>query len=347
MRAITVLPGQAHTARVDEVAEPAPSEHTLLVDALALGICGTDLEITSGQYGWAPPGRERLILGHESLGRVRSAPAGSGFAVGDHVAGIVRRPDPVPCANCAAAEWDFCSNGRYTERGIKELDGYGAERWRVEPGFAVKVDPALGIAGVLLEPTSVVAKAWEVAERLGARTVWQPRTVLITGAGPIGLLAALLGVQRRLDVHVLDRVTDGPKPQLVRALGASYHHGELEQAGPPPDLVLECTGVDELVFRAMAHLRPNGVICLTGVSSAARKITVNLGALNREIVLENNIAVGSVNANRRHYQAAADALARADRKWLDALITRRVPLSRFAEALERRPGDVKTIVTFD
>ena len=152
------------------------------------------------------------MLGHESLGRVLEAPAESGLARGDLVVGIVREPDPVPCPNCAAGEWDMCRNGRYTEHGIRGLHGFGSERFRVEPGHAVKLDPRLGDVGVLLEPASVLAKAWEHVERIGRRAVWEPWRVLVTGAGPIGLLAAMMGVQRGLDVHVLDVVTEGPKP---------------------------------------------------------------------------------------------------------------------------------------
>ena len=107
---------------MEDVPEPGPELGSVVVEALAVGVCGTDVEISDGLYGWAPPGRERLILGHESLGRVID-PGTSGFAVGDHVVGIVRRPDPVPCPSCAVGEWDMCSNGRYTERGIKLLTG--------------------------------------------------------------------------------------------------------------------------------------------------------------------------------------------------------------------------------
>ena len=126
-------------------------------------------------------------------------------------------------------EWDFCRNGGYTERGIKALHGYGSERWRIEPDFAVKLDPALGALGVLMEPTTVVAKAWEQIDRINARATIGPRRVLVTGAGPIGLLAALLADQRGFEVHVLDRATDGPKPELVRALGATYHSGSVHR----------------------------------------------------------------------------------------------------------------------
>src|ERR1700687_4069976 len=205
MRALTVAPGIANSARVDDVPEPPRSDGAVLVRSLALGVCGTDREIVSGSYGWAPPGEKRLVIGHEapgevceapadsgvrpgdrvggmggarrgktrrgigheSLGEVCEAPADSGFRPGDRVVGIVRRPDPVPCPACAVGEWDMCRNGRYTERGIKERNGYGADFFRVEPDFLVKVDRALGDAGVLVEPASVVAKAWDHTECIG------------------------------------------------------------------------------------------------------------------------------------------------------------------------------------
>jgi threonine dehydrogenase-like Zn-dependent dehydrogenase len=341
MRAITVIPGQAGSAALEDVPEPDEAAGALLADGLALGICGTDGEIVRGEYGWAPPGAERLVLGHESLGRVREAPEGSGFAAGDLVVGIVRRPDAVPCGPCAAGEWDFCANGRYTERGIKELHGYGSERWRVEPEFALKLDPELEDVGVLLEPTTVVAKAWEQIERIGARATFAPHRVLVTGAGPIGLLAALLAVERGYEVHVLDQVTDGPKPELVERLGGTYH------AGDPPgtfDVAIEATGVVPVVAEALRATARNGIVCLTGVSPADRSLDFDMGGFNRDLVLENGVVFGSVNANRRHYEAAAEALGRADRDWLRALITRRVPLDRWQEALERKPDDVKVVV---
>ena len=347
MRAITVVPGKQGSARLDDLPEPDPAGGAVLVQALALGVCGTDLEITGGRYGWAPPGRERLVLGHESLGRVIEAPGGGELARGDLVAGIVRHPDPVPCKNCAIGEWDMCRNGRYTEHGIKELDGFGSERWRIQPEFAVKINPAAGRLGVLLEPATIVVKAWEHVERIGRRARWEPRRVLITGAGPIGLLAALLGKQRGLDVHVLDRVTEGPKPDLVAALGAVYHHGSVEEACRESDVVIECTGVGDLVFDVMQHLAPNGFVCLTGLSSGGRSIGVDAGALNRELVLSNEVIVGSVNANRRHYQYAAEALAKSDHDWLARLITRQVPPDHFQEALVRQPDDVKVTIQFD
>lgn len=348
MLALTVQPGRAGSVDVAEVDDPAPAEGELLVQGLAVGVCGTDHEIVDGEYGWAPPGRDRLVLGHESLGVVQQAAAG--FEIGDLVAGVVRRPDPVPCGACAHGEWDMCRNGRYTERGIKELDGYASELWTVPAEFAVKVPAHLGLAGVLTEPASVVAKAWEQVERVGARAWFEPRTALVTGAGPIGLLAAAIGVQRGLDVHVLDRVTDGPKPGLVRDLGATYHSDAVADVArrARPDVVIEATGVGQLVFDAMAETGSYGIVCLTGVSPRGRMLRVDAGGLNRDLVLENDAVVGSVNANLRHYQAAAEALGRADAGWLRRLITATIPLRDAPRAFTEPSGsNVKAVITLD
>ncbi|MPZ13818.1 MAG: alcohol dehydrogenase catalytic domain-containing protein [Chloroflexi bacterium] len=346
MQAITVRPHVAGSARLEDIAEPPEHDGDVLVRTLEVGVCGTDDEIVGGAYGAPPPGRDWLVLGHESLGEVIDTPVSSGLQPGDVVVGIVRRPDPVPCLACATGEWDMCRNGLYMERGIKQLDGFASERFRTGSDFIAKLPPDLRSVGVLVEPTSVVAKAWEQIERIGARAVWQPRRVLITGAGPIGLLATLLAVQRGLDVHVLDLVTDGPKPRLVREVGATFHSGSTAEACSGADIVLECTGVGQVVFDVMRSTSPAGIICLTGVSTGGRTLGVDLGALNRDMVLENDVVFGSVNANRRHYEAAVQALARADREWLASLITRRVPLARWSEALQRDPTDVKTVIDF-
>jgi len=341
-----VQPGHAGSLAVEDVPDPQPGVGDLLVDGLAVGVCGTDKEIAGGEYGWAPPGRQRLVVGHESLGRVRQAPADSGFASGDLVVGVVRRPDPVPCGACAHGAFDMCRNGRYTERGIKSLDGYASQSWTLAPDYAVRLAPGLGDVGVLVEPTSVVAKAWEEIERIGSRSWFEPERVLVTGAGPIGLLAAMLGRQRGLEVHVLDQVRSGPKPGLVEALGATYHCDGFDQAvaGGRPDIVIEATGVAPLVVAAMAGTASYGIVCLTGVSTPGRTVSLDAGGLNRSIVLENDVVFGSVNANLRHYGLAADALSAADPEWLGRLVSRRVPLESFAEAFESRDDDVKVVL---
>jgi threonine dehydrogenase-like Zn-dependent dehydrogenase len=345
MRAITLTPGVKGSARLEDVAEPDAADGSLLVRTLALGICATDRDIVDAQYGEAPPGHEHLILGHESLGVVEQASNGP-FAAGDHVVGIVRRPDPVPCPACAAGEWDMCRNGLYTERGIKGRHGFGSERFRLEPEFAVKVDASLGLLAVLLEPVSIVAKAWDHVGRIGNRARWwRPRNVLITGAGPVGLLAALMGAQRNLEVHVFDRNRDGPKPALVRMLGGTHHASldDIDTIGP--DIVMECTGAPAVIGDILGRTGSGGIACLLSVTPN-HVIEIDIGLFNRRTVLDNDALFGAVNANRSHYEMAAQALAKADKTWLGRLITRRVPLERWSEALEHRQGDIKTIIDF-
>ena len=191
----------------------------------------------------------------------------------------MRRPDPVPCAPCAAGEWDFCANGEYTERGIKQLHGYGSERWRVEPDFAVRLDPGLEDVGVLLEPTSVVAKAWEQIERIGGTRDASRRAACSSPAlGRSGCWPRCSRSSAASEVHVLDQVTAGPKPELVRRLGGTYHarrrlgrrasrhrgRGDGRPPGGRPG--------------AARHQR-NGIVCLTGVSSGGRPLDFDIGAL--------------------------------------------------------------------
>jgi threonine dehydrogenase-like Zn-dependent dehydrogenase len=275
VRALTVRPGVPGSLGLCDVGEPRPGEGPLLVEGLAVGLCGTDTEIIGGGYGAAPPGEQVLVLGHENLGRVQQAPPDSGFSAGDLVVGIVRRPDPEPCPACAAGEWDMCR---------------------------------------------------------------------LIGAGPVGLLAALLGVQRGLRVHVFDRVTDGRKPVLVRSLGATYHHDSLPASGLRPDVVVECTGAPQAVVDVLTHTGIDAIVCLTGVSAVGSVLPLDVGGLNREAVLGNDVIFGTVNANKRHYDEAARALAAADRKWLSRVITRVVPLHRYGEAFTRHPDDVKVVL---
>jgi threonine dehydrogenase-like Zn-dependent dehydrogenase len=242
----------------------------------------------------------------------------------------------------------MCLNGGYSERGIKERNGYGSEYFRVEPEFAIRVGPELGSLGVLLEPASILAKAWDHTLAIGARSgSWRPRTVLVTGAGPIGLLAALMGAQRGLDVHVFNRGSGGPKEALVRDLGGTYHTVDLHQlAELQPDVIMECTGAANVIRDCLDVIAPSGIICLTGFTSSGSKVELDVSAFDRVLVLNNRVVFGTVNANRDHYLEAEDALRRADKNWLARLITRRVPLDRYEEALDHRPGDIKVVIDF-
>jgi glucose 1-dehydrogenase len=322
-----------------DLPEPSADDGDVLVETLAVGVCGTDREIAAGKAGRAPEGRDWLVLGHESLGRVLEAPSGSGLVPGDLVAGVVRRPDPVPCQFCLIGQPDMCENGLYTERGIRGLDGFAAERFRVEHDYAVRVDPALGLAGVLIEPASILIKAWELLDQAVRRP---RRTALVLGAGPIGLLAAMLGVQRGLEVHVVDRAERGPKPRQARALGAVYHTCARDAEGAY-DAVVECCG--ELIGEAIARTAPAGAVCLVSGESIPAG-TMSLAGLSRDLVHGNKVVIGTVNSNRRHFAAAHEALLAADRGWLEGLLTNRVPLADWPSAFTPSPEHVKTVIHF-
>ena len=345
MKAITVEPKKPGTVRYEDIPEPDAHDGSILVEAVAAAVCGTDVEIAEGKYGWAPPGKTRLVLGHESLGRIMDPGTSRSLRKGDRVVGIVRRPDPVPCPNCAVGEYDMCRNGQYTERGIKEIDGFMSERWRIEPEYAIKVDPSLGILGVLLEPMTVVVKAFEQVLRIGQRSFWEPKTILVTGAGPIGLLAAAVACLGGYEVHVLDRVETGLKPDLVRALGATYHSGRVLDIGFEPDIIVECTGAGPVLADSTQKIGAGGIICLTGIGTGGF-VNRAVGDVAAAAVLKNNVIVGSVNANRRHWYKASDRLTRLDPKWLSRLITRHERPENFEEALERRPEDIKVVIQF-
>lgn len=342
MLAMTVVPGKPASAAVADIAEPVESDGAVLVEGIAIGVCGTDREIIASSDVLLPPSASELILGHESLGRVISAPDGCGVLAGDTIVGIVRRPDD--CACCRNGEWDFCRTGQYTERGIRGAHGYGAQRWRIPPEYVVSVDPSLGLLGVLVEPASVVAKAWEQIDHIRGRGCAAGRTALITGAGPIGLLAALFAVQRGYQTHVLDLAETGPKPRLTRALGAAYHTGDVDDIGVEPDVVVEATGVGQLVFDLLDATARNAVVCLTGIASGTQPLRIAPDQVNRNLVTGNGVVFGTVNAARRHYEQAIAALRIADPTWLTGLITRQVPLTHWTDALDKQPDDVKVVV---
>lgn len=318
--------------------EPVPEDGDLLVEGLALGVCGTDRSLLARGLRRSPAG-QRMVVGHESLGRVVHAPSGSSFRPGDLVTGLVRRPDPEPCPNCANGDPDICLNGNFTERGIKASDGYGAERYLLGEDYAVAVNAQLGLTGVLFEPTSIVAKAWERLDA-AARRPGDGRS-LILGAGPIGLLAALLATQRGYETHVVDRVSGGPKVSRVRALGATYHRGTDGLTGRF-DAIVECTG--ELVGEAIAAMAPGGALCLVAGGHRGSVPDIELSALSAAMTGGNRTITGISSSHRRHFEAGAAALSEADRDWLVGLLTTTTSLEDYAAAFESGPDTIKSVI---
>ncbi len=337
--AVLVRPGQARSAALGdvEVGKPGPGE--VLARTVRVGICGTDAEIDRGEYGEAPPGASQLVLGHESLLRIEGT--------GELAVGIVRRPCPELCPNCAAGRWDMCTTGDYAEHGIRRLDGFLRERLVIPADGLVRVPGALEPVAVLVEPLSIVEKAIAEAWAIQARLKWTPTRALVTGAGPVGLLAAYALRQRGLEVWVVDqRPAGSPKALAATAVGAHYVD-DIEQAGSGFDLAVEATGYAPLLFRASSLLARNAVLALTGVTSGHHEVSVDANALNADMVLENQVIFGSVNAARAHYEQAVADIGDWVKRWPGAterLITARHPLADFRAALGKSPDDIKTVV---
>lgn len=356
MNAVAVVPGTRDSLHVrDDAPDPGPSDGDVLVRVLA-GICGTDLEIHHGLFGAAPEGSPFLILGHESLGVVEAAPAGSGLAKGDLVAATVRRSCPEACAACVSDQNDMCLTGHYLERGIIGLHGFMSERYVESPRYLVPVSRHLAAVGVLLEPMSIVQKGIDQALRIQQRVSWGPRRSVVVGAGPVGLLAALALKLRGVDVCVTSLEPEGSvKARLLADAAIRYVStavSPLEEVATllgPIDLVFEATGAPAVVFAAMRLLGPDGICILSSLTSPGRRIEVDVSAWNRDMVLGNRIVMGTVNAARRHFETAARDLQAAEDLhpgWLRRLITRRLPFADAAKALERGPDDIKIVLEF-
>lgn len=358
MKAVAVVPGNRESLHVrDDAPDPQPKEGEALVRVVAAGVCATDVEIHEGLYGQAPPGSPFLILGHENLGVVESSPAASGLSSGDLVVSTVRRPCPEACRACVSDQNDMCLTGNFRERGIKGIHGFMSERYAESPHYLVRLPASLRAVAVLMEPTSVVEKGIEQAFRIQQRLTWEPRKAVVLGAGPVGLLAALVLRLRGLEVHVAALEPEGsPKARLVEQIGMRYVSTASTPIDALPsrigriDLVFEATGATPVVFPAMRILGPNGVCILSSVTGGERKMEVDVATWNREVVLGNRLAFGTVNAARRHFEEGVRDLEHAEARfpgWLGNLITRRIPFTEAPKALTRTPSDIKIVLEFN
>jgi threonine dehydrogenase-like Zn-dependent dehydrogenase len=362
MKAVAVNPGKAGSAHLADVPEPSleqvPDGRGVLVRILRVGLDGTDHEINEGQYGTAPDGDDFLVLGHESFGVVEEVGARvTKLAPGDYVVARVRRAGTSPYDLIDMP--DMTTDDEYFEHGISRVHGFLTERYVEDPEYLIRIPPALTQVAVLLEPTSVVEKgihqAYEIQRRL---RVWDPRRAAVLGAGTIGLLATMALRNRGLEVTTFGL---DPAPylnsDLVEALGARYvstrehtipqiadEHGQF-------DLIFEATGFSPLVFEAMCLLLgKNGVIVLSSVTGGMRRVEVPSDAINLDFVLGNKVMVGTVNANRVHFEEGVRDIAIAEAQypgWLSRLLTHPVRgLDAFEEALGLlgTPGVIKVYV---
>lgn len=359
MRALALTPGRADSLRLVDRPEPrveAPDQ--IKVQTLRVGICGTDREEAEGGRAEAPAGADELVIGHEMLGQV--VQAGDAVATvhpGDLVVFTVRRGCG-ECEPCAINRSDMCRTGRYKERGIKGLDGFQAEYVVDTEEYVVRIPREIEAIGVLAEPLSIVEKAIDDAVRLqfarlpGALATpdWLfDRPCLVAGLGPIGLLAAMALTIRGARVCGMDIVpADSARPEWLRAIGGSYIDGrevepdQIRDEHGPMQLLFEATGVPALAFNLLDALDYNGVYVLTGIPGSGRTIELPAAELIRDLVLNNQVMVGSVNAAQGHFQMAVNDLREAEHRWpglAARLITERHRPEDAPELLQHHPAD--------
>ena len=342
MKALVVEPGVAHTACVEDVAEPTGDG--VLLRVLEVGVCGTDREISEGLFGVAPDGEHKLVIGHESLAEV--ARDGHGFSKGDLVCATVRRSCG-HCLACGEGSPDSCLTGDYSERGITRLDGFARELLLEDPHQLVPIPRSLGRLAVLAEPTSICTRGVRHALTIGARQPWEPKRALVTGAGAVGILSTMLLRLEGLDVWTASLEESSP---IADALGAHYvstKTTELADLGAF-DIVIEAAGSAQLMLDALGLLGRSGVACLLGIDGREGKAHIENKVIGVDAVLENRVLFGSVNARRDDWVTGVEALDRAREQFpgaLEELIGLRVPLDRFEEAFAYRGG--KATLTLD
>ncbi len=357
MRAVAVYPSQ-HQVRVVDHPEPKLTTDTQArMRVLDVGVCGTDREIVSFQYGTPPEGSDYLIIGHESLSEVVEAGSKvSKVKPGDLVVMTVRRPCPHPyCVACREGRQDFCYTGDFTERGIKQKNGYMTEFVVEEEEYLNPVPRELRDVGVLVEPLTIAEKSLEQIWMVQKRLPWEgPHRAVVLGAGPVGILGAMALKVEGFDVSVYSRSPDhAEKNRILSAIGVEYIAAEthstedMARMAGPIDVVYEATGASGLAFDVLKHLGPNAVFVFTGVPGRKEPIPVDTDEIMRNMVLNNQLVLGSVNAPPQAFQSAIQHLGIFAQQWPDTLrsvITGRFPLDRALDALKNQPGGVKNVV---
>lgn len=333
MRALRLDFGQRRLSVVDHPEPLPPGEGEVRIRLIEGGVCGTDRGVAGFEFGSPPAGESSLVLGHEAFGIVDALGPGVGhLQIGQTVVPMVRRDCAPNCAMCRRGRRDNCLTGEYVERGIFGLHGYLCEYAVDRAADLIPVPADLTSYGVLVEPASVIEKAWELALLLHQG---EPRSVIVLGAGPIGILAAWCALHNQFHVTVVSREDESsPRAMLLKEHGVRYAQS---LDGLSADIVIEACGSGELAVAALGSLRPLGVLIVLGAQASTVKVPF------LDMIIGNRIIAGCVNASRQHFERAVTRLREYDPRWLAPLITR-VPLAVAAEILFRPPsGAIKVV----
>ncbi|MFH1848534.1 MAG: glucose 1-dehydrogenase [Candidatus Omnitrophota bacterium] len=354
MKAIAVIPKKSNSAHLVDAKDPKINDSEVLVKTIRVGIDGTDSEINEGLYGDAPKGEKFLIIGHESFGVVEAAGKDAkGFKKGDYVVATVRRPCG-QCINCNSGESDMCLTGKFKERGIMGLHGFMSEYYKEVPDFLVKVPAEFKDVGVFLEPLSIVEKATYQIMKIQERMNWQPKNALILGTGSIGLLATMLLRTYDITTYTLARSPKGClKSKIAETCGSEYIDvtktplPKLKQKIGNIDIIIDATGSSKVAFDAIDILGINGVLCLTSITGGTNKIEIPSDKMNLDMVLGNKLVFGTVNGNRRYFEAGVGRFRVFEDRWpglLNKMLTKRLDFREFKTGLNRERKDIKTVL---
>jgi threonine dehydrogenase-like Zn-dependent dehydrogenase len=361
MKAVAIFPKSREVRVLEDAPEPRLRSSTeVRVRTLEVGVCGTDKELLRFTHGAPPEGEDLLIVGHEALGEV--------VEVGEHVQGLkpgdlvvprVRRPCPHErCPACRHGFPDFCITGDYTERGIQKAHGFCAERFVEDVAYLHRVPAALRQVAVLTEPLTIAEKALRQLEQLKDRLPWGegPGRAVVLGAGPVGLLGAMALRRAGYSTTLYSRSPKpNPKAEAAEAVGAPYLSSEqvpveeLEQRAGPVDVVYEAAGASKAAFEVLRALGPNGVFIFTGVPGRKEPLQLEGAALLKQLVLKNQVVLGTVNAAEGDFDAALEDLERFQQRWpgrLERLITARHPPEEFQQVVTGKAGGIKHVITF-
>jgi len=352
MKAVANFPSPGELRVIDAPEPELAGDTDVLVKTLAVGLCGTDREIASQNYGRPPDGQDHWIIGHECLGEVVEVGSKvSRLKAGQLVVPRVRRPCPVQtCKPCRMGRPDFCLTGQFTERGIVGANGFMCEKFVDHEQYFHVVPENSREFGVLTEPLTIAMKGMiqtrAVLERLPyidreaiAQGKLEGMTALVLGAGPVGLLGALAFLNAGAQTYVYSR-EEAPNPasNILEQAGGKYVSSadvsadQLTEMTGNVDIIYEATGASKFAFDMEALLGRNGVYVLTGVPGRKGPVPVSIDEIMRNMVLKNQLMVGVVNAGAPAFEAAVHTLEELNRRWHG------IPLEFITETL--KPEDV-------
>ena len=371
MKAVAVFPGTKTVKIVEHEAPRLTQPDQVMLRMLDIGICGTDREICSFEYGTPPRGYDYLVIGHESLAQVAEVgSAVSRLKPGDLVVPTVRRPCSHPeCRPCLSGHQDYCYTGDFTERGIKEAHGYMTE-------FVVDHERNMNLVPIDLREVAVLVEPLTIAEKAMAQVFWlmQHRppwigpevpssergrglNALVLGVGPVGLLGAMMLVTAGFETYVYSReLPPNPRIDLVSSIGATYlstQTSNIEQLSVQVgniDLVYEAVGHSHFALEVLRVLGINGIFVLTGVPGLQAFIEADPARLMRDMVLKNQVLLGTVNAGSEAFASAIQDLDVFIKRWPAAvrtLIAGRYPPEQAFELILGRPTGIKSAIAFD